>query len=172
MTNLLNEAWAEGIVTVVAAGNEGPHGTTDRTTPQRLGTPNNPLITVGGIFDDGSIWDQSTRQGTVQIAPYNPTLVSEIRANSLPFDLAVGIYHRLLAFIRCYLSRFPERGWISAGQRDELCFAPGRGAGGILHVHSQSIPAVFRERSSRGTASRERLVRLALHKSCRSCETR
>ncbi|KAK3049051.1 hypothetical protein LTR09_009705 [Extremus antarcticus] len=62
MQTMLQDAWDAGIVTIVAAGNDG--GTTAKATPQRLGTTDNGLITVGGIQNDGSIWPQSVRQGT------------------------------------------------------------------------------------------------------------
>jgi dihydrodipicolinate synthase/N-acetylneuraminate lyase len=38
---LLQDAWDEGIVTVVAAGNDGPFVTLDHTLPQRLGSDTN-----------------------------------------------------------------------------------------------------------------------------------
>jgi subtilisin family serine protease len=64
MSELLQECWDNGIVTVVAAGNDGGMGKNlGQTLPQSLGKPNNPLITVGGINNDGSLWPDTTPEG-------------------------------------------------------------------------------------------------------------
>jgi hypothetical protein len=60
---LLQAAWNSDIVTVVAAGNDGVYTlgnptiptTIDNVTPQRFGTDNNALITVGGAINNGSL---------------------------------------------------------------------------------------------------------------------
>jgi hypothetical protein len=63
---ILRFAWEKDIVVVVAAGNDGfgPLSTLDRQTPQRLGTDTNPLITVGGAINNGSLYYDTT--------PFNP----------------------------------------------------------------------------------------------------
>jgi subtilisin family serine protease len=51
-------------VTVIAAGNEGQAGLNlGKRLPQSLGSTNNPLITVGGIENDGSLWIDTTPEG-------------------------------------------------------------------------------------------------------------
>jgi hypothetical protein len=63
--DLLRDCWENGIVTVIAAGNEGRDGIDlSQRVPQSLGRANNPLITVGGIEDDGSLWAATTPEGT------------------------------------------------------------------------------------------------------------
>jgi hypothetical protein len=53
-----------GIVTVIAAGNDGKLlRNLGQTVPQSLGKANNPLITVGGINYDGSLWPETTPEG-------------------------------------------------------------------------------------------------------------
>ncbi len=47
----LESSWQNDIITVVAAGNEGRP--LDRVTPQKLGTAENALITVGGVNNKG-----------------------------------------------------------------------------------------------------------------------
>lgn len=49
---LLAESWSHDIVTVVSCSNEASD-TFGNTTPQRYGTPDNALITVMQVFDDG-----------------------------------------------------------------------------------------------------------------------
>lgn len=60
MNQRLQQCWGQDIVTIVAAGNSGPSEFLDENTPQRLGTPNNALITVGGVSNDGVFWPQTT----------------------------------------------------------------------------------------------------------------
>lgn len=61
MEGLFEEFWSNGIVTVIAAGNEAGSGVHlgDRL-PQAIGKPDNPLITVGGIENDGTWWDSTS----------------------------------------------------------------------------------------------------------------
>lgn len=79
---ILEDAWAADIVFTACAGNQknGPLNI-GTLSPQRYGTPNNPLITVGGIEADGSISDITARQGPSQLFSGNPitaTLVGSI----------------------------------------------------------------------------------------------
>jgi hypothetical protein len=54
MERALDYCWAHDIITVVAAGNSGARGESlDRASPQKLGTVNNGLITVGGVDKNG-----------------------------------------------------------------------------------------------------------------------
>ena len=54
---LLKECWENDIVTVIAAGNKGGLGyTLDSDVPATLGTPTNPLITVGASDINGIRW--------------------------------------------------------------------------------------------------------------------
>ncbi|KAF1981896.1 subtilisin-like protein [Aulographum hederae CBS 113979] len=60
----LKDAWAEDIVTVTTAGNDGIDAARltflHHTTPQSYGTADNGLITVGGLRRDGSLWPHTT----------------------------------------------------------------------------------------------------------------
>ena len=52
----LIRCWVNDIVTVVGAGNGGNDGISlDQMTPQNLGRPYNPLITVGGVDGQGQL---------------------------------------------------------------------------------------------------------------------
>lgn len=59
-TNRLQKSWARDIVTIVSAGNNPPRVYLDRILLQRLGTPGNGLITVGGVALDGALWPNTT----------------------------------------------------------------------------------------------------------------
>ena len=57
----LQECWDQDIITVVPTGNSGLHGgSLDESTPQKLGTASNGLITVGGVDKDGVLHDITT----------------------------------------------------------------------------------------------------------------
>ena len=57
---ILNDAWGANIVTVVAAGNDGlAGGRIENFVPVRLGRPNNALITVGGTYNNGYLWEET-----------------------------------------------------------------------------------------------------------------
>ncbi|KAF2721518.1 hypothetical protein K431DRAFT_346376 [Polychaeton citri CBS 116435] len=61
MTQVLEECWANDIITVVAAGNEGENGRSlDEASPQFYGTRDNGLITVGGVNAKGALSIQTT----------------------------------------------------------------------------------------------------------------
>ena len=59
MRNILTSAWQNDVVFVVCATNSPDVLYIDNRTPQVLGTPDNPLITVGGVLDTG-IFDPGT----------------------------------------------------------------------------------------------------------------
>ena len=51
------------IAVTIAAGNEGlDFSRLHMTTPQSLGTPDNALMTIGGVAEDGRLWPQTTPQ--------------------------------------------------------------------------------------------------------------
>jgi hypothetical protein len=51
------QAEAFDVVVVMSAGNEGLDGDTlGMIVPQNQGTPTNGIITVGGVYNDGSLW--------------------------------------------------------------------------------------------------------------------
>lgn len=53
--------WCETYkVAVVTAAGNSPEKRQDDTLPQRLGTPDNNLITVGGVEPDGTVFTQMT----------------------------------------------------------------------------------------------------------------
>jgi hypothetical protein len=60
---ILNEYWQNDIVTVIAAGNEGEERSKDisQDVPACLGTPDNPLITVGAADFQGTRYFMTTR---------------------------------------------------------------------------------------------------------------
>lgn len=53
--------WEKDIITTVAAGNDGQLGSGSLSyyTPQEMGTPDNALITVGGVYANGVLWEHS-----------------------------------------------------------------------------------------------------------------
>jgi hypothetical protein len=59
---MLKLAWSLDVVIVCAAGNDGigPLKPLDIISPQRFGTDTNPLITVGGAINNGSLWYDTT----------------------------------------------------------------------------------------------------------------
>ena len=58
---ILTSCWNNDIITVVAAGNDGLLGRSlDESTPQKVGTANNGLITVGGVKNNGVLDLQTT----------------------------------------------------------------------------------------------------------------
>lgn len=62
-----------GILMVTAAGNSGLEGgTTADTLPQSLGTDDNNIFTVGGLNIDGTLWPETSPEGTSgSISAYN-----------------------------------------------------------------------------------------------------
>ncbi|KAJ6130036.1 tri m 2 allergen [Penicillium capsulatum] len=62
-----------GVTFVISAGNRGLLGkTTADAYPQRLGTPENNVITIGGLNYDGTLWVKTTPQGRLgSITAYN-----------------------------------------------------------------------------------------------------
>lgn len=61
MERVLKECAKNNIIVVVAAGNDGKEGSLKRTTPQNLGRPDNELITVGAVYNDGRLMELTTR---------------------------------------------------------------------------------------------------------------
>ena len=59
---VLDDCWRNDIITVISAGNFGhvPGMSLEKITPQNLGTPDNGLITVGGVTATGALWTQSS----------------------------------------------------------------------------------------------------------------
>lgn len=58
----MERCWANDIITVVAAGNEGEDkfdGMLSNRAPQFFGSPGNALITVGGTFMSGRMWNST-----------------------------------------------------------------------------------------------------------------
>jgi hypothetical protein len=54
--------WCEGLkITVVTAAGNSEERRLHETFPQRLGTPENGLITVGGVEPDGTVFKSGTR---------------------------------------------------------------------------------------------------------------
>lgn len=53
---MIEYCWEKDIVVVVCATNVGPELSLDEQAPQDLGTPDNPLITVGGVGKDGTYY--------------------------------------------------------------------------------------------------------------------
>jgi len=70
---LLAEAWENDIVTVVATSN-APHHTFGDRSPQRYGTVDNALITVGQILDDGLAYSEQSIPGPARTG-IDPLLV-------------------------------------------------------------------------------------------------
>ncbi len=61
MKQKLEKCWEQDIVTVVPTGNGGQNEDyLDLNTPQRLGMPDNGLITVGGVTPDGVLYPGTT----------------------------------------------------------------------------------------------------------------
>lgn len=59
---------------MLAAGNNGlKGGTTADELPQRLGTPDNNVITIGGVLYDGTLWKESSPEGEAgSVTAYGP----------------------------------------------------------------------------------------------------
>lgn len=51
------------MVVVIAAGNSNKEKLEERI-PQNMGTDSNSIITVGGVNEEGQIWEHSTSQGS------------------------------------------------------------------------------------------------------------
>jgi len=71
LLKLFERLWAQDVFIVLAAGNEGNYGATlADIIPQRQGTPGNPLLTVGGVTQDGTYWDGTTngQGGSISIS--------------------------------------------------------------------------------------------------------
>lgn len=61
MQRILEDMWSMDVTMVVAAGNDGQLGhSLDEIVPQKLGSPDNALITVGGVYKDGTLDDLTT----------------------------------------------------------------------------------------------------------------
>lgn len=58
-TDRFQKAWPRDIVTIVPTGNNPPYQYLDQALPQRLGKPDNGLITVGGVTLDEALWPHS-----------------------------------------------------------------------------------------------------------------
>ena len=71
--NLLKICWQHDIVTVVAAGNR-PEYHLGEYTPQKLATPENPLIVVGGTTEDARIWETGTKNFENKMTLYAPAI--------------------------------------------------------------------------------------------------
>ena len=74
MLELLTECWQNDIVTVIAAGNDGedPRFSLAEAIPGCLGTPTNPLITVGAANLDGTRWEGTTQETGGSITTWAP----------------------------------------------------------------------------------------------------
>lgn len=62
-----------GVTLVIPTGNNGLSGeTTADAVPQCLGTPQNNVITIGGLNYDGTLWIKTTTEGrSGSITAYN-----------------------------------------------------------------------------------------------------
>lgn len=63
LEDFISELEQLDVVVVIAAGNENEEKLEDRI-PQGMGTTSNSIITVGGVDEDGQIWEHSTSQGS------------------------------------------------------------------------------------------------------------
>lgn len=63
LEDFISELEQLDVVVVIAAGNENKEKLEDRI-PQGMGTATNSIITVGGVDEDGQIWEHSTSQGS------------------------------------------------------------------------------------------------------------
>ncbi|KUM65355.1 hypothetical protein ACN42_g1691 [Penicillium freii] len=63
LEDFISELEQLDVVVVVAAGNSNKEKLEERI-PQNMGTDSNSIITVGGVNEDGQIWEHSTSQGS------------------------------------------------------------------------------------------------------------
>jgi hypothetical protein len=66
LSNLINQVIAADIVPVIAAGNDGlPQGldiarVLSERVPTALGVSTVPIVTVGGVYNNGYLWEKTT----------------------------------------------------------------------------------------------------------------
>ncbi|KAK4694278.1 hypothetical protein P7C71_g3279, partial [Lecanoromycetidae sp. Uapishka_2] len=114
-TSILNSAWAADVVTVVAAGNDGLlYGELGNFVPTRLGGPNSPLITVGGTYNNGYLWEATRPQnggpGSIDIyaQAYNVTCASSTDPHGSRIDSGTSFAAPAVAGLAAYFLQLPE----------------------------------------------------------------
>jgi hypothetical protein len=63
LEDFISELEQLDVVVVIAAGNSNKEKLEERI-PQNMGTDSNSIITVGGVNEEGQIWEHSTSQGS------------------------------------------------------------------------------------------------------------